>query len=245
VDQAVAQDRAAPAGFPQPDPLAGTKKIFVRVLRGRSLLTARRTFRIWVSRSDRGHSCDRGRFMSVRIRVRPTDRSRRATRQMAGPCNLHQLDARCARALSRCVAAVAASCHSQPTATTTNAHERRSSGRPVCFVVESREFGAPRRSPRGRERSAVRPYRRSGGCSVSLAGVGPGLCSAAAIGRACAPAWAATPVRLVSEDVIDICWRQCCRVATRRRARHRVGKHRVVPFAGPGLEALDRRVRQR
>jgi hypothetical protein len=61
---------------------------------------------------------------------------------------------------------------------------------------------------------------------------------------ACAPAWA-TPVRLVSDDVIDICWRQSCRVATRRRARHRVGKHRVVPLAGPGFEDLDQRFRQR
>jgi hypothetical protein len=31
----------------------------------------------------------------------------------------------------------------------------------------------------------------------------------------------------------------------RRRARHRVGKYRVVPLAGPGFEDLDQRVRQR
>jgi hypothetical protein len=49
----------------------------------------------------------------------------------------------------------------------------------------------------------------------------------------------------VSDDVIGICWRHCCRVVTRRRARHRVGKHRVVPLAGPGFEDLDRRVRRR
>jgi hypothetical protein len=53
------------------------------------------------------------------------------------------------------------------------------------------------------------------------------------------------PVRLVSDDVIDICWRHCCRVATRRRARHRVGKHRVVALAGPGFEDLDQRFGRR
>jgi hypothetical protein len=135
---------------------------------------------------------------------------------------------------ARCVVAHAVSCHPRPTATTAKAHERRSPCRPVCFVVESREFGAPRRSPWGRERRSSRPYRRSGACSVSLADVGPGVCSAASIGQACVPAWA-TPAR--------------CRTMSRhllasllsrrhpRRARHRVGTHRGRPTRRSELRA--------
>jgi hypothetical protein len=64
---------------------------------------------------------------------------------------------------------------------------------------------------------------------VSLAGVGPGLCSAGAIDPASALAWS-TPARLVSDDVIDIGWRHYCRVATRvAQARPPRGAGR--PFA--------------